>query len=80
MPNRDRQGPPEGTGPRSGRDMGSCGKDKERSKVEITEKALDKQRGRGLGPCGRGDRNGPGRGNGAGRGRRKGKGGITYFT
>lgn len=81
MPNRDRQGPPEGTGPRTGRDMGPCGKDKAVTEVALTEKALEKQRGTGRGPCGNGKpRGGGGVGNGRCRGRRQGPNGITYYT
>ena len=42
MPNRDRTGP-EGKGPRTGRQMGDC---------EGAEPIAEK--GRGLGPCGKG--------------------------
>jgi len=71
MPRGDKTGP-EGKGPRTGRGMGGCG---------TTEKQLDQQRGKGLGPCGDGTpRGGGGRGGRGGRGRRKGPNGITYFT
>ena len=72
MPNRDKTGPA-GEGAGTGRGKGPC---------ETTEKQLDNQRGKGLGPCGDGkprDGGGKGQGKGQGKGRRKGADGITHF-